>query len=261
MVNQVFINYEAADREAAEKLAVKLREAGFELWFDAWHLPTGAAWQPAIEEALKNSQACLIVIGPTQVRGWVNSVMQEIAKCKSLDSAFKVIPVLLPRADLTLDYEQSLPEFVAQFAAVDFGTSLDDETAFLRLINAIRGELPDSTRRIRIPDIAWIEIPAGSFIYGEGSAQTTRHLDTFWIGKFPVTNAQYQTFIDDDGYDDDRWWHGPEKPKPESSNWPQSNRPRTNVDWYEAVAFTRWLAVRLGLEIAAIRLPTEIEWE
>jgi hypothetical protein len=40
--------------------------------------------------------------------------------------------------------------------------------------------------------------------------------------------------------------------------WLQANRPRTNVDWYEAVAFSRWLSKQLGYEV---RLPTELEWE
>ncbi len=117
------------------------------------------------------------------------------------------------------------------------------------------------TRRLLVPDIAWIEIPAGPFIYGEGGKQTKLHLDDFWIAKYLITNQQFQTFIDDGGYQVERWWLDLKKPEPQASNWPQANRPRTNVDWYEAVAFTRWLSAVLGLEESAIRLPTEQEWE
>ncbi len=118
-----------------------------------------------------------------------------------------------------------------------------------------------TTRRLLIPDIAWVKIPAGPFIYGEGSQQTTINLDDFWIAKYPITNQQCQTFIDDGGYQDERWWRDLKKPNPEASRWPQANRPRTNVDWYEAVAFTRWLSAVLGLEEGSIRLPTEQQWE
>lgn len=100
------------------------------------------------------------------------------------------------------------------------------------------------TRTLRIPDIAWIEIPARDFISGEGDKQATRHLDAFWIARYPITNLQFQTFVDDGGYREDRWWRDLEKPEPEEPRWPQPNRPRTNVDWYEAVAFTRWLTAR-----------------
>lgn len=58
-----------------------------------------------------------------------------------------------------------------------------------------------------------------------------------------------------------RWWTDLERPEPEQPRWPQPNRPQTNLDWYEAVAFTRWFNARLGLAEGSIRLPTELEWE
>ncbi len=111
---------------------------------------------------------------------------------------------------------------------------------------------------LQVPDIDWVTIPAGEFIYGEDSEQTTHYLETFQIARYPVTNAQYQCFIDDGGYENDHWWQGLEKPEIEESEWPQGNRPRTNVNWYEATAFTRWLSDRLN---QLIRLPSEQEWE
>ncbi|MCF1182435.1 formylglycine-generating enzyme family protein [Marichromatium gracile] len=117
---------------------------------------------------------------------------------------------------------------------------------------------PQRTRRLRVPDIAWIEIPGGPFIYQGGE---TGELPTFWIARYPVANAQYQTFIDDGGYEEPRWWVDLVRPTPEPSRWPQPNRPRTDINWYEAVAFTRWLNAKLGLPEGSLRLPTELEWE
>jgi hypothetical protein len=108
-----------------------------------------------------------------------------------------------------------------------------------------------------LPDIAWIEIPAGPLIFQNSER---RELPAFWIAKYPVTNAQYQCFIDDGGYEDGRWWRDLKRPEPAKPSWPQSNRPRTDVDWYEAVAFCHWLTARLGLPEDSIRLPTELEW-
>ena len=73
-----------------------------------------------------------------------------------------------------------------------------------------------------------------------------------------MTNLQYQTFSDAGGYRDERWWRELIRPEPVPSRWPQANRPRTNVDWYEAVAFCRWLSAQFAYEV---RLPTEDEWE
>ena len=48
------------------------------------------------------------------------------------------------------------------------------------------------------------------------------------------------------------------KPEPKESKSKQPNRPRETVDWYEALAFTRWLSAQLGYTIT---LPTEQQWE
>ncbi len=113
-------------------------------------------------------------------------------------------------------------------------------------------------RKIHLPDIDWVEIPAGPFTYGEDSTQQELHLERFQISRYPITNRQYQCFIDAGGYEEERWWQDLSKPEPEESRWDLPNRPRTNVDWYEAVAFTRWLSDQLN---QPIRLPTEQEWE
>jgi formylglycine-generating enzyme required for sulfatase activity len=137
-----------------------------------------------------------------------------------------------------------------------------------------------------LPDIDWVEIPGGVFIYQNGEK---RELPTYWISRYPITNRQFQAFIDAGGYQKPsakrgkarQWldklnkltgqtqtesvladlWKGLQQPQPAKSTWPQGNRPRTNVDWYEAVAFTRWLSAVFGLPAKTIHLPFEMEWE
>jgi formylglycine-generating enzyme required for sulfatase activity len=110
-----------------------------------------------------------------------------------------------------------------------------------------------------LPDIDWVEVPGGEFIYGEEKQQQQLTLESFFIARYPITNAQYQTFIDDGGYEDEHWWRGLERQSsPEESSWNQPNRPRETVSWYEAVAFCRWLSQQLGYEIG---LPSEQQWE
>ncbi|NMQ07713.1 hypothetical protein E4Q08_21970 [Candidatus Accumulibacter phosphatis] len=126
-----------------------------------------------------------------------------------------------------------------------------------------------------VPEIDWVEIPGGEFLYQNGEK---RSLPTFYMARYPVTNAQFQAFIDAGAYSDvsqgtvnkvggrrqgnaaqrGDWWRDLRRPEPQPSRWQQSNRPRTNVDLYEALAFTRWLTQQLGYEV---RLPTEKEWE
>ena len=132
-----------------------------------------------------------------------------------------------------------------------------------------------------LPAIDWVAIPPGHFEYQQGEAL---ELPGFWMARYPVTNRQFQAFIAAGGYEvAPGWlsktrqaltkltgrevesgtdgWRNLRQRQPEASRWQQGNRPRTNVDWYEAVAFTRWLGARLGLPEGALRLPTETEWE
>ena len=109
-----------------------------------------------------------------------------------------------------------------------------------------------------LPDIDWVEIPAGPFIYGEDKNRQTIDLPRYYISRYPVTNSQFQAFIDAGGYSDERWWQDLKKPEPKEPNWNQANRPRETVNWYEALAFTRWLSAQLALKIT---LPTEQQWE
>ncbi|MBK7677740.1 MAG: SUMF1/EgtB/PvdO family nonheme iron enzyme [Candidatus Accumulibacter sp.] len=121
-----------------------------------------------------------------------------------------------------------------------------------------------------LPEIDWVGIPGGEFIYQDGER---RSLASFRMARYPVTNAQFQAFVDAGGYGNakrgpwqkvravgqtDEWWQDLKRPEPQPSRWPQANRPRTNIDWYEAVAYCRWLSAQLGHEV---RLPTEEEWE
>jgi formylglycine-generating enzyme required for sulfatase activity len=109
-----------------------------------------------------------------------------------------------------------------------------------------------------LPDIDWVEIPGGEFVYQDGERRTC---ESFRIGRYPITHAQFQAFLDaEDGYGDDCWWAGFHDPNrtPAEARWPIANHPRETVSWHDAVAFCDWLSHRLGL---TIRLPTEWEWE
>lgn len=108
------------------------------------------------------------------------------------------------------------------------------------------------------PDIDWVEISGGTFLYGE--EKETRELPGFYIARYLITNAQYQAFIDDGGYKEARWWKGLAKVinRPVKSGWTKSNRPRETVNWYEAMAFCHWLSEKLGY---TVQLPTEEQWE
>ena len=110
----------------------------------------------------------------------------------------------------------------------------------------------------------WSRVPAGRFTYQDDANAS---IDTdYWIGKYPITYAQYKGFLDDPhGFRDAQWWRGlhaeglaQQKQGAGTQTWPLGNHPAQNVSWYDTMAFCRWLSARLGYEVT---LPTEQQWE
>jgi hypothetical protein len=114
-------------------------------------------------------------------------------------------------------------------------------------------------REDELPDISWCQVPGGKISLEEEAGKFT--VDPFYISNYPVTWIQYRSFLEaQDGYRNKDWWEGlaERKGEPGEQYRKLDNHPAENVSWYDAVAFCRWLAKRLGYEI---RLPTEWEWQ
>lgn len=128
------------------------------------------------------------------------------------------------------------------------------------------------------PDITWVDVPAGPFIMGNDNHDEdekptrTVSIQAFKISRYETTNAQYQAFVTaEDGYRNEQWWTWPVKLAAREAHagephWRDGDLPAETVSWYDAVAYTRWLTVRLGssgklADGMVVRLPTEAEWE
>jgi formylglycine-generating enzyme required for sulfatase activity len=93
-------------------------------------------------------------------------------------------------------------------------------------------------------------IPGGEFTMGSDSGDADEkpaHKQTvqgFWLGKYEVTNQQYQKFRDAEGY-----------PDPQAMDDPAFNapgQPVIGVKFMHAQSYVKW---------AGLRMPTEAEWE
>jgi tetratricopeptide (TPR) repeat protein len=139
MSAHVFLSHSTADKPAVENLARRLAEEGIEAWLDKWNLIPGDPWQPAIEEALADSETCAVFIGPSALSPWQKEEMRVAINRRVRDSknCFRVIPVLLPGAK-----RESLPAFLVNAMWVEFRGSIDDSDAFHCLVCGIRNVAP-----------------------------------------------------------------------------------------------------------------------
>jgi len=123
-----------------------------------------------------------------------------------------------------------------------------------------------------------IRIPAGIFLMGSTSEQSQRvigdapielkkgwknwiaweqpqhevELSEYSIGKYPVTNREYQAYVQATKANPPKGWDG--------ENYPsgKGDHPVVYVSWNDAQSYCQWLGEKTN---RAYRLPTEAEWE
>jgi iron(II)-dependent oxidoreductase len=213
------------------------------------------------------SRADLPLLSPSQARAYCRTV-----RSAALDA---------------LDALPDEPDVGFVFGMVVSHENQHDET-MLQALNLRTG--PPLLRQTSVlptgrPGVAGtsVLVPGGPFMLGVDAGSEPFSLDnerpahivdvpTFRIGRVPVTNGEWQHFIDDGGYSRPRWWspRGWEHRRRAGLTAPQfwnadgtrtrfghveeipSDEPVQHVTYFEAEAYAAW---------AGARLPTEIEWE
>src|SRR5450755_2191521 len=145
------------------------------------------------------------------------------------------------------------------------------------------GREPRTGARGRISaGLEFVEVPGGSctigacdgaFAYDNLRPRHRTDVRGYLIGRTPITNATYLTFVEGGGYERREWWSDEgwswkeEYDITHPGAWTQDlraewrlgrrepldpNRPVVHISWFEADAFAR---------AQGARLPTEAEWE
>jgi formylglycine-generating enzyme required for sulfatase activity len=141
----------------------------------------------------------------------------------------------------------------------------------------VLGQLGDPREGVCALELAWEKAcPEPSRRVAEGLS----------IARYPVTSAQYRLFVEEGGYQNPAYWPeaieagdwkdgtaghlwGEGRTSPvywDDPRWNISNHPVVGINWYEAVAYCRWLTEELRAlgtlgRDEVVRMPTEAEWQ
>ena len=206
---QVFISHATADADFAHRLADDLRAEGWQVWIAPDNIRPGEKWAEAIDRGLETSGVFVVALTPAAMASrWVRTETNAAVQLEH-NGRVRFLPLDV--------IECNMPILWGGYQYVTFRRSY--ESGLGELLRWLAGEDPllpekeivSSARfpgyRVLSPDrivhakteIEFVRVPAGAFLYGEGAEQKTLELPEYWIGRYPVTNAQYQRFVDATG--------------------------------------------------------------
>ncbi len=198
------------------------------------------------------------------------------AKENGIEARFVNIEAMLNEAEHALERQTYMREAERHYAPIVKLVECEDLRGLgCRAFETFRKDFPDYDPKgiakicssVILPDLQWCDVPAGEVTIEYEPKHITYYVNPFRIGKYPVTNAQFQAFMDaEDGYCNKKWWdfsaaaimwrEKHEAPLPSKFQW--GDHPRANVSWYEAMAFCQWITERTGL---CISLLSEAQWQ
>ena len=227
---RVFLCHAIEDRPATRELYKKLAaEPWIQPWMDTEDLLPGQDFDLEIYKALRDSDAILICLSQTSVTksGYLNKEIRRALDTadEKPEGAIYIIPVKFD--DCTPSFEK-----LKKYQWVNYY----EPGAHERLIKSLRLRAEvlkiDTTAKQVVPlipePVADDNLDLYRFI--EIPPQPNSKVDyPFWIGKYPVTNAQYERFLNAPDFASPVYWL--EFPKFDENCQPIGNWGKTGLDW------------------------------
>ncbi|MGC1377130.1 MAG: SUMF1/EgtB/PvdO family nonheme iron enzyme [Anaerolineales bacterium] len=272
---KVFLCHSKDDKLRVREIYDRLIADGFDAWLDEEKLLPGQEWELEIQKAVRESDVAVVCLSNNSITkaGYIQKEIRfalDVAD-EQPEGGVYLIPAKLE--DCKVPSRLSKWQWVNLFDNQGYKklkVSLDTRAQKL----GIAATFYNSFELSHLPFEAsqMVRIPAGEFLMGSTQEQIAKaikdgadekwvraeqpqhevKLPEYFIGKYPVTNIQYQTFVQDAKNQPPRGWDGESYPPG------KSDHPVVNVSWAHAQAYCQWLGQKTG---KPYRLPMEAEWE
>ena len=190
-------------------------------------------------------------------------LLEELNLGENLAGGWKLLGSNARAALVALIEDGALTPYERAAAARSLGR-LGDPRKGVGIRRGKKGEITDMFEWLPIPT----ESPAVATAGGPNSS--TAGEPEFFVSRYLVTVAQYESFVRDGGYCNPEWWQTPEatawlkgkrSPGPEAYDdlrLQTPNNPQVGVCFHEAQAFCAWATTRV---LPSLRLPFETDTE
>lgn len=220
-------------------------------------------------------------------RVWLaGAVMHEIGFSRAGDTADGIRALERVRIRLAALVESGRLDVAERAAAATYLARLGDprfEPHGFRLSQRFRGEKEKALGLVMVRPGALSmgtreDRPDPAALPNERGNLAPLNLDyNIWVERYPVTVAQYRSFVRARGYERREWWTragwawcqqaGRSEPAGWQAQRHNGNHPVVGVNWHEALAYSHWIDAQLRKRHTKMppgyrmRLPTEAEWE
>ncbi|MFZ5857342.1 MAG: SUMF1/EgtB/PvdO family nonheme iron enzyme [Chloroflexota bacterium] len=226
---RIFLCHATEDKPAVRTLYASLKSVPWiDPWLDEENLLPGQDWDLEIYKATRDADAIIICLSTISVKkeGYVNKEIRhalDIAQEKP-EGAIYVIPLRL---------DDCIPSFsqLKKLQWADYFTPNAHERLVKSLClraDVLRIGVQETATSARDLSSADDGLDIYRFIKIEPQ-KNSKVTYPFWIGKYPVTNAQYERFLNAPDFADKIYWL--EFPKFDENCEPIGNWGNTGVDW------------------------------
>ncbi|MEM6456440.1 MAG: SUMF1/EgtB/PvdO family nonheme iron enzyme [Acidobacteriota bacterium] len=270
-------------RELEDHLSPLQREGRVETWHDR-KIEPGKRWASEIDDNLEAADVILLLISASFLRSdyCYDKEMTRALERHAADEA-EVVPIILRRCHWERTPFGALQALPAKGKPVVKWDDLDDamydvvagiEKAIARCEMRLRGATappvparsstasasaavpprrepqPGEERTHEKDGSVLVYVPGGRYTLGADDIRDkekpihTVTLSPYWIGKYPVTNAQYGKFLEATRHEKPAYWS--------DNAFNSPNQPVVDVSWHDAQAYCTW---------AGLVLPSEAQWE